>query len=205
MRVLYFEPAIYYPYRLNLKKKNAVILDKIVIEGGAMIIPDRQDYRVYRPFKNDYLCISFNTPHYMELGDLEGSLGAVTIFFHFTINDGHGKEANFIHKQNIQFSGDAGKQPFFCIRDGKIHDDPQYSTFDGVPATLGLNGLEMLKSTYNFTQDIEKTKNQLMSIEHKSGHVVIQYGLHPEKSDVFVMETYSHIDPASTLKHGTLN
>lgn len=200
MRVLYFEPAIYFPYKLNLRKKDAVILDKIVIDGGVTITPDRQDYRVIRPFKNDYLFVSFNTPNYMELGELEGSLGAITVYYHFTIEG-----VSFIHKQNIQFSGDAGNPPYFCLRDGRIYGDPQYSTFDGVSATMGLVGLDMLKSAYNFTKNKVKVKEQLMSIENEPGHVIIEYGLHPERSGVFVMESYSHINPSSALKHGTLN
>jgi hypothetical protein len=206
MRVLYFEPAVYYPYKLNLRKANALVLDKMVIDGGSTITPGRNEYKVSRPFKNhNWLCVCFNEPKYMELGGLEGTLGAITVLFYFTINDGVGPEIKLTHKQHVQFSGCAGKAPHYCIRNGRIYGEPQYSTYDGIPATVGTEGLTMLKQRYAFTKNESEVKAQLLNIEHKSGDVVIQYGLHPDENEGFVIETYSHINPSSELKHGTIN
>jgi len=205
VRVIYFEPAVYYPYKLNLRKKNALVLDKIVIDGGSTIIPSRNEYKVGRPFKNNYLCVTFNKPKYMELEGLDGTLGAITVLYYFTINDGFGPEQKLTHKQHIQFSGCPGKAPYYCMRNGKIHGEPQYSTYDGIPATVGSEGLTMLKQRYGFTKNEIEVKDQLLKIEHETGDVVIQFGLHPDENGEFVIETYSHINPSSELKHGTIN
>lgn len=178
-KYLYFEPVIYVPYELSLKKKDNLKLLKMWIEDGAEINLDQYFDKFIRLPNQHYIRADFKTPLNMNIGEIIDTDRVVTLHMQYEINFEGQLPIVVFHRQHLKFNGNSKEHNLIN----------QYSSSFALPAMFASEGSKLAKENTD---------------ESKS---VMQMGLmiENETNQTWMIETVSALYPNTELKHGTMN
>ncbi len=178
-KYLYFEPRIYMPYAISLRKKNAISLDEMWVEHGEVIDLAKHCPKPKRETNGNFIRIEFNKPLYMDVESLNGIDEVVTFVMKYTVRFDSDNTEKIVHRQHIAVRGDSS--PHSTVS--------HYTTRYAAPAIFGLAGKDSISD------------NGLFYGESK----VMQFGLTAEDKKTWAIETLDKLYPNTELLHGALH
>jgi hypothetical protein len=179
-KYLYLEPTLYMPYKISLRRKEAIVLDRMWIEHGDEIDLVKFKPRPKREINGNFIRMEFSTPLYMDVEPLNGVDEVVTFVMKYKINFGDGNFARIVHRQHIAVRHkDVAKS--LTIN----HFTTRYAT----PAIFGIYGKKYLSNEFG-QHDLRK---------------IIQFGMLEDDMKIWGIETIDIIYPNSSIKHGTVH
>jgi len=178
---LYFEPVVYVPYSINLRKHNSIKLVNMWIEDGQIIDVSAHFNKFVRLPNQNHLQVIFNSPLHMNVTELVGTQGVITFNMKYEINFDDEETIKVFHKQSINFLN--SKERHKSINN--------YSSSFALPAMFGSEGLALAKE--------QET--------HDTGRTILQIGiLEEDKSNrTWCIETLDRLYPNTDLKHGVVH
>jgi hypothetical protein len=182
MAVLYFEPTIYIPYDVSLRKRDAVKLVSMEIEGGDTIDVGRFDPRPKRFPNRAFVYMQFNKPLHMDVTEIQGTGGAVAFRMHYHVQL-DGKTISVRHRQHVAVTEVAGVSRFI----------KHFTTRHAFPAVFGLVGQKRLEEGW-FKSGVSLHRE------------LLQFGLDGEDHEYrkWAIETVDILTPSAQVQHGTL-
>lgn len=130
---LYLEPSIYVPYKLSLRRKNAIVIDAFeCLQKGNLYL---DTYRPKRMPNQNYLYFSSVSVPKMDVTHLVGKDKILTFDLTFLIrHDPSGSVVQVRHRQHVSFAKPGNQSPDLC----------HYNLRHCCPAIYGLEGKKVI-------------------------------------------------------------
>lgn len=178
-KYLYFQPVIYMPYKVCLRKADSVVLEKMWIENGQEIDLSTHIPKPRHEPNANFIRIDFPTPLYMDVDPLNGVDEAITFVMKYSINLAEGRSTKVVHRQHI------------VVRHKGLPRSPSinhFSTRFAAPAVFGLEG-----------------KKYITGWLDRGECKVIQFGVEDESASTWLIETIEMLFPNSAQLHQTIH